>query len=636
MPIPIIQVPDLAASGQIGVPPSLAAMNAPWQGLQKTAQGIAQVNDAFAQHAGQVQQLENTYQESEARQAIASRISDFSTSLDTNTDPSTYLDSLEKVLTETKSLTTGKTLSPIVSQKLALWHSDLSAQTRIRTAERAAGMTTKRASLAIENELKAAATYNNEAAYTDALTRGIDGGIILPEQRDSLMTRFQQDSTYNKIISAIDDDPIGIAEDLEAEDITRRYPHLTPENHERITRYAQQKKNQRVAETWTEIQKASIEGNILSKDDVLGMMRQGDLTPEQAGSYLRAYHSGAATTFEPLVFDNARSMVHAYDPAKDPTGAVRATIAANLATTPLPKEFIKELQSQFDAKLKKPDAPKHRLATEYATRIDTEWKAESFGDWFDMEKDSVEGRISRKIIREKDFDAALSYKSKVQSQFDAWLMSQPDDLDPIQAGKKYSEIKTGVLQGQPPVELPPPTMFAPPSFPDPTAADDTTKTSSYQFPKPIKLSNYGYPSDTTPDSFSAKGIGHSNNQLIDGVSAAITKSLATELGLKSGDWFVAQTTEGPFRLRYDDTVPETDKRTGPLPPTIDIYRKTRGSNSWGGKVLALQKIDAPQKVSDIGAERSRLFRDIRPTTADSATALIEQIYNLANLDTLDS
>jgi hypothetical protein len=106
----------------------------------------------------------------------------------------------------------------------------------------------------------------------------------------------------------------------------------------------------------------------------------------------------------------------------------------------------------------------------------------------------------------------------------------------------------------------------------------------------LKLSNYGYPSDTTPDSYSAKGIGHRNNKLIPGESAAISKSLAVRLGLSHGDKLKIETTQGDFTVYYHDTVPATDSRTGDLPETIDIYRPKDGSNSWGGKVTKVSKI----------------------------------------------
>jgi hypothetical protein len=148
---------------------------------------------------------------------------------------------------------------------------------------------------------------------------------------------------------------------------------------------------------------------------------------------------------------------------------IRANIAAMLATTPLPKEYSSELQSQFKARSTpdSPDAPKHRLAAEYDTRLESEWKAESFGNWYEMEKDPIDGRISRKIITEQDFDRALSYKTKVKDTFSAWLQTQPPDLDPIEAGKKYTEIKSSILKN----DMPPPDLFIPSMAPMPSFSD---------------------------------------------------------------------------------------------------------------------------------------------------------------------
>lgn len=106
----------------------------------------------------------------------------------------------------------------------------------------------------------------------------------------------------------------------------------------------------------------------------------------------------------------------------------------------------------------------------------------------------------------------------------------------------------------------------------------------------IKLANYGYDSDTSPDTNSnILKIGHANNKLKDGVSAALTKSLATRYGLKTGDMFEVTTADGKtMTRRYDDTVPTTYKGRA-LPETVDLY-ETRGSNSFGGRVVGLKKL----------------------------------------------
>lgn len=109
-------------------------------------------------------------------------------------------------------------------------------------------------------------------------------------------------------------------------------------------------------------------------------------------------------------------------------------------------------------------------------------------------------------------------------------------------------------------------------------------------PLNLKLSNYGYASDSSPDTNSnVLKIGHSNNKLEDGVSAALTKSLASRLGLKTGDMFEAVTADGTvLKRRYDDTVPGTYKGK-PLPETVDLY-SINGNNNFGGTVTSIKKL----------------------------------------------
>lgn len=106
----------------------------------------------------------------------------------------------------------------------------------------------------------------------------------------------------------------------------------------------------------------------------------------------------------------------------------------------------------------------------------------------------------------------------------------------------------------------------------------------------IKLSNYGYDSDSSPDyNSNVLRIGHADNKLVDGESAALTKSLADRYGLKSGDMFEATTEDGKkITRRYDDTVPNTYKGK-PLPETVDLYNQN-GSNSFGGKVIGIKPL----------------------------------------------
>jgi hypothetical protein len=106
----------------------------------------------------------------------------------------------------------------------------------------------------------------------------------------------------------------------------------------------------------------------------------------------------------------------------------------------------------------------------------------------------------------------------------------------------------------------------------------------------IKLSNYGYDSDSSPDyNSNVLRIGHANNKLEDGVSAALTKSLASRYGLKTGDMFEAVTADGKIlKRRYDDTVPPKYKGKS-LPETVDLYER-KGSNSFGGSIVEIRPL----------------------------------------------
>lgn len=122
----------------------------------------------------------------------------------------------------------------------------------------------------------------------------------------------------------------------------------------------------------------------------------------------------------------------------------------------------------------------------------------------------------------------------------------------------------------------------------PILTNSTTPISSGK--EAIKLSNYGYSSDSSPDyNSNTLKIGHANNPLKDGVSAALTKSLAKRYGLKTGDMFEVQLADGTsMTRRYDDTVPNS-YRGKALPETIDLY-ELKGNNKFGGKVIGIKPV----------------------------------------------
>jgi anaerobic selenocysteine-containing dehydrogenase len=216
---------------------------------------------------------------------------------------------------------------------------------------------------------------------------------------------------------------------------------------------------------------------------------------------------------------------------------------------------------------------------------DRENKSAKGSAWAEGVKDAIlrgDSKFTLSQYDEESYKAAVNQKAgEIKIRMLDWARKNPEAArDPVKIREELKRIGGPVIRANHSRINPKPT----------TTGAQPTET-SMNIPKAgIKLSNYGYASDTTPDSFSARGIGHRDNKLIPGESAAISKSLATRLGLEHGDKVRISTTKGDFEVYYHDTVPSYDKRTGPLPETIDIYRPKDGSNSWGGRVKSITKI----------------------------------------------
>lgn len=491
MAIPFIPTPSMEGTPLRQPSPRAAALGAPAVALGDVARGIASVSQAFAQHADQIQGFENARMESEARQKIAADLADFNNRAATMTDPAALLPELDNVLARTSGYVENDDLPPAVRENLSQWHANAATSARLNTASKAASLSLRRAGMALQNELDAAMEHVDESAFESVATRLQESGLAIPEEIAAKRMKFQQIATQKQIAKAIDADPDTSLEMLQNDDILTKYPNLTPDNRDQLIRYATQKKNIQSAETWEQITLASLDGTILSREDIMNMAREGEITPAQAGSYISAYHGPTEPRHEPLVYDQARAQIYAYDPAEDPTGATRAQLAASIATLPLPKESVKELQNQFSAILnpEEKDIPKHKLAKDYISRIETEWKSEAFGDWFDYSDTEFTTSTGEKksfttrVIREKDFDKAVAYRHRVQENFISWLNQQPSDIAPDVVGAKYKEIKAQAIEATNPLDL---TPNLGPSFddiddligePKPTPAGALPKTS---------------------------------------------------------------------------------------------------------------------------------------------------------------
>jgi len=85
----------------------------------------------------------------------------------------------------------------------------------------------------------------------------------------------------------------------------------------------------------------------------------------------------------------------------------------------------------------------------------------------------------------------------------------------------------------------------------------------------LNITQYGGPSDRTPDKYTKMGLGNRNNKLRP-TSLALSPDLIRKYGLKGGESIYIKTSQGTrFLGHYDDTTGNKNE-----PNVIDIYDKT--------------------------------------------------------------
>jgi hypothetical protein len=106
----------------------------------------------------------------------------------------------------------------------------------------------------------------------------------------------------------------------------------------------------------------------------------------------------------------------------------------------------------------------------------------------------------------------------------------------------------------------------------------------------IRITQYGYANDSTPDSNTRAHIGVQNIELAQDVSCAVTDSAKHALGAHVGDWLRIDFGSGNVVYRrIDDRAPENDQR-------VDMYMVQgyhRGLHDYADVSLTIAPLGAP-------------------------------------------
>jgi len=457
--IRLAEIPGLSGTALGLATPSAAAIAAPAVALGHLGQSIADVAKPFAQVALKVQAAENATRESNLRTSLNEGYSQLTIDLARDPDPQSHLDRVNSYLQQQAAAFQDPDLPPVSRQRLEDHFASFASTARIRTAESAATLSTKRAGLALKNELDGAKRTGNQAQFDDAISTGIDSGLLLPEHVDPLQQQFRSDNLFRDLVKTIDADPDATREQLEDPEFLTRYPDITPESLDKLRRYATQQGNYQRAETWDGILNAALnqgdQRSLLSLDDLEQMAADGDITAEHRASYTRAFLAAEPPAYDPALYEQADSAIGTYDTGTDPTGAGLANLRTLIGTLPLPPEHLKILQGRLNDRANPGnDTTRHRLSGDFS-RLTTEYFNQGkFGSWFTYADHDRDPRTAdQKTIDLPTYHAAIAAQRSFRDGWEAYLKSAPRDLDPLIAQEEFKKLHQQSREAAPPLDL---------------------------------------------------------------------------------------------------------------------------------------------------------------------------------------
>lgn len=228
------EIPGLSGT-QINAPAMRpAAAAAPAEALGHVAQAIADVSDQFHATALHVQKLENARAVSEARRTLATDYAAHQLALQEDPDPASRLTKTAAFLSGYKGKMDSPDLPPAVRDELVDHFDAFATEATIRQAQDSATLATKRAYLAMNNEVDSAP---DGASAHEAIRRAQEAGVILPEEADAKARDIDRNLEFARIDGAIEEDPALVLDLIQSGKF--QSATLTPDDIPRIRRAAE-------------------------------------------------------------------------------------------------------------------------------------------------------------------------------------------------------------------------------------------------------------------------------------------------------------------------------------------------------------------------------------------------------------
>jgi hypothetical protein len=254
---------------------SAEAAAAPARALSSLAGAVDDVSDNFVKLGHDLARVDNGRMISEARSNRAAAYSQFQLDLQKETDPQARLDRTNQFLADQKASMIPQGAAPVVREALVADFDTFSEHTLNAAAHDAAQLTTKRATLAFQNEIEEATRTGNREQYEAAKATASEALGLFPEQINALDSDFNRRSDALSLETHIMDDPLTAKELLESEEFSASYPHLDETDRRKAMKAAT----------------SALEEYRSEEMDILeNSLRSGDLRPAdiEAATYLSA------------------------------------------------------------------------------------------------------------------------------------------------------------------------------------------------------------------------------------------------------------------------------------------------------------------------------------------------------------
>ena len=292
------------SAGPLGAKASNAPAQAQAQAGEAIGNAISQVGEAGMEIVGKVRKMKETGI-SAAFMAQAEEEADrFALALakrsDTDAWPQEWKNKADSLKQQAQNQALSAEGKASLNADLVGWHSKkaLAFETQALSKELAFG----------HARTTQALTYHTGRLDKDSFDRdlkhAVKAGIYNPAEVEAAEMNFQQEEARIDLARMVDHNPRGVV-NMPAREFVKAIPGASIQMVERAQREAEVNANRADAELWDNVLNQSIDGTILSGEELKKLADAGTISPEQRAGYLAAYHGPKPPTFDATLYEDA-------------------------------------------------------------------------------------------------------------------------------------------------------------------------------------------------------------------------------------------------------------------------------------------------------------------------------------------